>query len=126
MQDVIDTLQNLNTSKASGPDNINPTLLKQPTTELSKPLADLFNFSLQQSSVPQQWKIANVTPVHKKGATNIISNYRPISLLSVLGKCMEKCVFKHIYNFLHTNNILTPHQSGFRPNDSTVNQLLYI
>ena len=73
MQDVIDTLQNLNTSKASGPDNINPTLFKQATTELS--LAHLFNFSLQQSSVPQQWKIANVTPVHKKRATNIISNY---------------------------------------------------
>ena len=39
---------------------------------------------------------------------------------------MEKCVFKHIYNVLHTNNILNPHQSGFRSNDSTVNQLLYI
>ena len=70
MRDVIDTLQNLNTNKASWPDNINPTLLKQATTELSKPLADLFNFSLQQSSVLQQWKIANVTLVHKQGATN--------------------------------------------------------
>ena len=52
IQDVIDTLQNLNISKASGPDCINPTLIKQATTEFSKPLADLFNFSLQQSCVP--------------------------------------------------------------------------
>lgn len=39
---------------------------------------------------------------------------------------MEKCIFKHLYNFILTNDILTPHQSGFRPNDSTVNQLLSI
>ena len=39
---------------------------------------------------------------------------------------MEKCIFKYLYNFIHNNNILTPSQSGFRPNDSTINQLLYI
>lgn len=65
-------------------------------------------------------------PCIQKGASNIVSNYRPISLSSVLGKCMEKCIFKHLYNFILTNDILTPHQSGFRPNDSTVNQLLSI
>ena len=52
MQDVIDNLQNLNSSKASGPDNINPTLLKQVTTEPSILLEELFNFTLQQYSVP--------------------------------------------------------------------------
>lgn len=52
MQDVIDNLQNLNSSKASGPDNINPTLLKQVTLEPSILLEELFNFTLQQSSVP--------------------------------------------------------------------------
>ena len=64
--------------------------------------------------------------VFKMGNSNIVSNYRPISLLSILGKCMEKCIFKYLYNFIHTHEILTPHQSGFRPNDSTVNQLLSI
>lgn len=62
-------------------------------------------------------------PCIQKGASNIVSNYRPISLSSVLGKCMEKCIFKHLYNFILTNDILTPHQSGFRPNDSTVKLL---
>lgn len=62
----------------------------------------------------------------KKGSANIASNYRPISLLSVLGKYIGRCIFKHIYNYLHLNNILIPHKSGFRPNDSTINQLLCI
>lgn len=101
-------------------------LLKQASSELAYPLTKLFNLSLQSSTVPNQWKIANVTPVYKKGSANTVSNYRPISLLSVLGKCMERCIFKYLYNFLHSNNILTPSQSGFRPNDSTVNQLLSI
>ena len=126
VQDVKDNLQILNTNKATGPDNLNPMLLKQASSELAYPLTKLFNLSLQSSTVPNQWKIANVTPVYKKGSANTVSNYRPISLLSVLGKCMERCIFKYLYNFLHSNNILTPSQSGFRPNDSTVNQLLSI
>lgn len=125
-QDVKDTLQMLNTSKATGPDNLNPMLLKQASSELTYPLTKLFNLSLQNSSFPSLWKTSNVVPVFKKGSANIASNYRPISLLSVLGKCMERCIFKHIYNYLHSNNILIPQQSGFRPNDSTINQLLCI
>lgn len=115
-QDVKDTLQMLNTSKATGPDNLNPMLLKQASSELTYPLTKLFNLSLQNSSFPSLWKTSNVVPVFKKGSANIASNYRPISLLSVLGECMERCIFKHIYNYLHSKNILIPQQSGFRPN----------
>jgi hypothetical protein len=125
-QDVKDVLQIINTNKATGPDGINPTLLKQASSVLADPLSKLFNLSLQQSTFPEKWKTANVIPVYKKGSKELVSNYRPISLLSVLGKTMERCVFKHVYNFIHENNILTPQQSGFRPNDSTVNQLLSI
>ena len=125
-QDVKDVLQVINTNKATGPDNINPTLLKQASEVLAYPLSRLFNLSLQQSTFPETWKTANVIPVYKKGSKDLVSNYRPISLLSVLGKTMERCVFKHVYNFIHENNILTPQQSGFRPNDSTINQLLSI
>ena len=125
-QDVKDVLETLDTSKATGPDCINPTLLKQAASAIAQPLSKFYNLSLRTSSVPNQWKIANVIPVFKKGNSNIVSNYRPISLLSILGKCMEKCIFKYLYNFIHPHEILTPHQSGFRPNDSTVNQLLSI
>ena len=69
------------------------------------------------------WKLANITPVHKKGDKQLIKNYRPISLLPICGKLLEKIIFKHLFNFFVSNNQITKNQSGFRPGDSTVNQL---
>ena len=68
--------------------------------------------------------MANVTPVHNKEDKNIIGNYRPISLLPISSKVFEKCIYKHIFNFIR--DLITEHQSGFTINDSTRNQLLYI
>lgn len=73
---------------------------------------------------PSCFKIANVIPVFKKGDSSDVSNYRPISLLSVLGKVMERCIYKHLNNFLVDNNVITAYQSGFRQGDSAVYQLL--
>ena len=86
--------------------------------------ANLFNLSLSSSVFPSQWKLANIIPIFKKGDRADASNYRPISLLSCLGKVFEKCVFKHLYNYLRTNNRITPVQSGFTPGDSAVFQLI--
>jgi len=70
------------------------------------------------------WKLANVTPVFKKGDKQLIKNYRPISLLPVCGKIFEKIIFNNLYNHLTTHNLITKNQSGFRPGDSTTNQLI--
>ena len=67
-----------------------------------------------------------MTPVFKKGDKQLIKNYRPISLLHICGKILEKIIFKNLYSYLHANNLLTKKQSGFRPGDSTTNQLLYL
>ena len=123
-QDVEDVLKLLNVSKASGSDLISPRLLKEGAPVLSTHLANLFNKSIETSVFPSQWKLANVIPVHKKGDRTDASNYRPISLLSCLGKVFEKCVFKHMYNFLNNHNKITPVQSGFTPGDSAVYQLI--
>ena len=126
-QDIKDILIQLNISKASGPDLLNPRLLKEAANTLKYPLYKLFNKSLQLAQFPNVWKLANVIPVFKnKGEKDCLSNYRPISLLSIIGKVMEKCIFKYIYNFLITYCLITIFQSGFRPGDSTVNQLLCI
>ena len=125
-EDVHDHLSSLEISKSSGPDGISPRLLKSASRELSYPLATLYNTSLETGIFPSSWKIASVTPVFKKGEKELLSNYRPISLLSIIGKSMEKCIFKHFYNFLYRNHIITSFQSGFIPGDSTINQLLYI
>ena len=86
----------------------------------------LFNLSLSLSKVPKAWKEANVTPVFKKDDSTDCKNYRPISLLSTLGKVMEKIVHKHVFNFFSANNVITSLQSGFVPGDSTANQLVDI
>ncbi|MEW8543133.1 MAG: reverse transcriptase family protein, partial [Candidatus Thiodiazotropha sp.] len=123
-EDVRDVLKNLNTSKASGPDLINPRLLKEGSEELCTPLSIFFNHLLNVGKFPQMWKDGNVTPIHKKGDRHIPDNFRPISLLSGIGKVMERCIHKYVYNYCITNNIFTPYQSGFIKGDSTTYQLL--
>ena len=125
-RNVEDILKTLDTSKAMGPDLINARILKEASRELSIPLCMLFNTSLQSNIFPSQWKIANVVPVFKKNDPQKVNNYRPISLLCIISKVFEKCIYKYLHNFILDNNLLSPHQSGFRKGDSTINQLLFL
>ena len=103
---------------------MHPRFLKIASTILKYPLSKLFNKSLQFSYL---WKLANVIPVFKnKGEKDCLSNYRPISLLSYIGKIMERCIFKYVHNFLLQNILITNFQWGFRLSDPTVNQLISI
>ena len=72
------------------------------------------------------WKLANVTPIFEKGDKKSTKNYRPISLLPICGKMFEKIIFNNLYPYLNSNNLITNNQSGFRPGDSTPNQLLFL
>ena len=119
-QDVNDVLKLIDGNKACGPDLVSPKLLKEGATVLTPHLCKIFNISLVSSIFPSDWKTANVVPVHKKGDRTNTSNYRPISLISCIGKVFEKCVFKHLHNYLVSNHKLTPVQSGFTPGDSAV------
>ena len=93
---------------------------------LVEPLSVIFKECLETGVYPSRWKRANIIPVHKKGNRQNKKNYRPISLLPIFGKIFEKVIFDEIYQYLCNNQMLTPHQSGFRPGDSTINQLLLI
>ena len=124
--DVYEILVNLDPSKATGPDGISNRLLKEAAVPISEPLADLFNHSLHIGQFPDIWKIANVTPIHKKNDAMLCTNYRPISLLPCISKVFEKILFEHIYTYLKANNLINRHQSGFTPGDSTINQLIAI
>lgn len=124
-QDVKDQLHLLNSSKPGGPDDISPKLLKLISSCIHYPLTLLFNRSLELGQVPYQWKMGNISAIFKgKGDDQDPTNYRPISVTSCLGKILEKIIFKYLFNYLEENKILTNYQSGFRPRDSTVNQLL--
>ena len=75
---------------------------------------------------PDIWKDALVCPIPKGGNAASVSNYRPKSLLSCLGKVPERVIFKYLYNHFRDNDILSPLQSGFIPGDSTTNQLTFL
>ena len=91
-----------------------------------KPLP-LFNNCLRDGVFPNDWgKKANVIPVHKKGNKQLVSNYRPVSLLPICSKIFEKLIFECIYDFLDQNCLLKANQSGFRPGNSCIHQLIAI
>ncbi len=125
-QEINDILSNLVINKANGPDEISHHMLKETSRTICLPLSILFNRSIQENSYPSCWKLANVMPLFKKGDNEEPSNYRPISLISCVGKVMERVVFKHLYNYLHSNKLIYKNQSGFLPGHSTVFQLMDI
>ena len=123
---VENILTSLDTNKAVGPDLIHNKVLKSCASTLTRPLTILFNRSLSEGKFPQIWKNAQVTPIFKKGNQQKVNNYRPISLLSCIGKVLEICVQKHVLTYLIENDIISQHQSGFLPHHSTIYQLLNI
>ena len=90
------------------------------------PLRIIFRNILSTAIHPDIWKLANVTPIFKKGDKQLIQNYRLISLLPICGKIFEKNVFNNLYKHLTTHHLISKNQSGFRPGDSTTNQLIVL
>ena len=119
-------LSKLNPHKASGPDKIKPIILKTLSTELSPILEVLFQKSLEEGSLPSQWKSAYVSPIFKKGEKSNPENYRPISLTCVLCKVLEHVVSSSIVKHFTNHNILYDLQHGFREKRSCVTQLVML
>jgi hypothetical protein len=124
--EVLKILKSLDIGKANGPDGISNRILKEASSEIATPLSDLLNSSFNLSKVPRQWKESNICPIHKKEDRSLVTNYRPISLLSCVGKVQERVVYLHLYRYLKTNKLLTWKNSGFKELDSAMNQLLFI
>ena len=117
-------LANLNLHKGTGPHLIPPTVLKELSHDISPILEIIFNISLQTGQVPNDWKEANIAPIFKKGDKHSPSNYRPVSLNSIIAKCMEHILVSKMMKHLELNNILHPLQHGFRKKYSCETQLL--
>ena len=73
-----------------------------------------------------KWKKTNVVTIHKKGDKQTIKSDRPVSLLPICEKIFERLLYDTMFDFLSKNNLLSPNQSGFRPGDSCINQVLSI
>ena len=123
--DVLDAISNLKNSMSRTPDNVPTIFIKKVSKVLAKPLAILFNLSLKKGKIPKFWKLALVVPIFKKGETNKTTNYRPISLTSLLCRILEKIIHRKITTYLINNNLLSEHQHGFIFKRSTLTQQLY-
>ena len=115
-------LKNVNSNKASGPDGIHGKVLKSCAGSLAYPLSLLFRLSYNTGHIPSEWKMANVVPVHKKGAKDSVENYRPISLTSLVMKIFEKVIRDEL--LAKCESTLNEFQHGFLPSKSCTTQMI--
>ena len=125
---IIDCLKNICSNKAGGIDNISARMLKLAGPIIAPSIAKLINCSFDTSVFPQRWKlkIAKVTPLLTGGDAESVNNYRPISVLPVLSKVIERHVHDSLYSYLLDNNLIYSKQSGFRKRHSAETALIGI
>ena len=118
-KELIDCVTNLKNNTSAGYDDIDIIIVKRSIHLICKPLCAIFNQCMENGIFPEKMKIAKVVPVFKNGSPEIMSNYRPISVLSVFSKIFEKCISARLVEFLEKCNIIKKNQYGFRAGHST-------
>ena len=114
----------LKPSSAPRPDGVTPRFLRLNSGQMSRDLAFIFNLSLQTGVVPSEWKMANVTPIHKKGSNSDPGNYRPVSLTCIPCKLQEACIKDAIMEHLLDVALINDSQHGFMSRRSCTTNLL--
>ena len=109
---------------APGPDNITPRLLKELQDVVATPICSIYNKSLSTGVVPEDWRVAHVTPVFKKGSRSLAENYRPISLTSIVCKILESMLCTAVTAHLNQYSLLKSSQHGFVTHRSCLTNLL--
>ena len=117
-------LNQINTKKSPGLDNLPGNLLKIAADIVAPSLTRIFNTSLCTGIYPNDWKLARVVPIFKSGDRSDMNNYRPISIISSAAKIFEKIVCDQFYEYLSFNDLISRYQSGFQPTYSTTTALL--
>ena len=112
-------LKTLKRRKAAGWDDLPAGMIKDCRSAISKPLTYIINLSLKEGIVPTKWKCARVAPIHKSGDAKNPENYRPISVLPIFSKILERLIHTQLSKHLETNNLLTDYQFGYRSKRST-------
>ena len=122
--DVLEMLLSLDTTKSSGPDGISATMLKQTAVSIAPGITKLMNESIRSGNFPNAWKTSSIVPIPKGNNHTSVSNYRPISLLPILSKLLEKHVHCIISNHLSVHHPIALQQWGFQPKKSSVSALI--
>ena len=118
--EIIKLCKEININKSSCIDQLSSEIIRDAFLVIPNRLMNLFNLSFNSSEIPKKWKLAKVTPLQKVGNRSNVGNLRPVSLLPLPSKLIEKIVHDRIYNYCEDNDILDRRQGGFRPNHSTI------
>ena len=121
---VLAIISNLKSSASCGTDEISSYVLQLVKHEITPVITHIVNMSISQQIFPVLWKKAKVIPLHKKGEVLYPKNYRPVSLLCVCSKILERCVFSQLNQYLEENGLLHPYHHGFRAKHSTASALI--
>ena len=123
-EEISKALCKLRTKKSCGPDGLHPRFIRDVGSFIVTPLVHIINRSFQTGIVPSKIKVAKVKPLFKGGEKDLATNYRPISMLSVITKIMEGAMYKRVQSYLEKYKILSPDQYGFRCKRSTKGALI--
>ena len=123
-EDVLKVIKSLKNSKSTGTDNIDTWVIKLAAPDILPALTHIINLSMLQSTFPSMWKHAQVVPLLKKGDALTPKNYRPVALLPIFSKILERVVFNQLVEYLDTNNLIHPNHHGSRSGHSTATALL--
>ena len=107
---MLTALQQLNSHKSPGPDDLHPLVLKELASAIAAPLTRLFNMSLEQGKLSSQWKLAHISPRYKGGPRQLAGSYRPISLTCIACKVMERLIARRLQSYLEEHGLLTTSQ----------------
>ena len=121
--EILNICKDIDTSKAACVQNLSGTLVKDALTSLIEQFVYLLNVSFRTNTFPTTWKLATVIPLYKGGNRHEVGNYRPVSLLPLPSKIIERVVHNRLYKHLEDLNLLDKNQGGFRKNQSTVNTI---
>jgi len=124
--DLVDKIiRELKNSKASGVDNIDINILKLTRKTIVPSVCHILNLSLQNNKFPTKWKIAKVVPLYKgKGSKVDPKNYRPVAILPILSKVLERAMFLQVVNYMDGNSFFNPSHHAYRSFHSTTTAML--
>ena len=125
-EEVLDLLLSLDTTKANGSDGISATMLKSTVYSIAPQITKLFNKSIMSGKLPSSWKLSSVVPVPKGNDNTNVANYRPISLLPIISKLLERHMYWVIAKHFELHSPISIYQWGFQPRKSTTAALLNV
>ena len=117
-------ISSLKSTKSCGIDTIDSYVIKLAKDELVPAITHIINLSIRNQTFPTAWKLAKIIPLHKKDEFTDAKNYRPVALLSIFSKILEKAVYLQIIEYMEANNLLHPSHHGFRKHHNTATALL--